>query len=160
LFLVQHQWHIALRGETHICCSVGTGTSACGSRGTEIYTCIYEYSEKSISKTRGTETHNCSYRGKGKYKVIPLRDRCRQRVGRGIALLFHDRGTRRGLVVSSTPQPHFTPGKDAVPILQEAAWGPVPVWTDRKSRPNRNSIPDRPVRSSVAIRIELPGPQF
>jgi len=32
-----------------------------------------------------------------------------QRVGRGIALLFHDRGTRR---VSSTPRPHFTPEKD------------------------------------------------
>jgi len=30
-------------------------------------------------------------------------------VGRGIALLFHDRGTRR---VSSTPWPHFTPRKD------------------------------------------------
>ena len=35
-----------------------------------------------------------------------------QRVGRGIALLFHDRGTRRGWVVNSTPRPHFTPGKD------------------------------------------------
>ena len=34
-----------------------------------------------------------------------------QRVGRGIALLFHDRGTRRGWLVSSTPRPHFTPGK-------------------------------------------------
>ena len=32
-----------------------------------------------------------------------------QRVGRGITLLFHDRGTRRGWVVSSTPRPHFTP---------------------------------------------------
>jgi len=42
-----------------------------------------------------------------------------QRVGRGIALLFHDRGTRRGLAVSSTPRPHFTPGKDTVPILQD-----------------------------------------
>ena len=31
-----------------------------------------------------------------------------QRVGRGIALLFHDGGTRRGWVVSSTPWPHFT----------------------------------------------------
>jgi len=36
-------------------------------------------------------------------------------VGRGIALLFLDRGTRRGWVVSSTPRPHFTPGKDPVP---------------------------------------------
>ena len=32
-----------------------------------------------------------------------------QRVDRGIALLFHDRGTRRGWVVSSTPWPYFTP---------------------------------------------------
>jgi len=52
-----------------------------------------------------------------------------QRVGRVIALLFHDRGTRRGWVVSSTPRPHFTPGKDSVPILQEAGWVPGPVWT-------------------------------
>ena len=33
-----------------------------------------------------------------------------QRVGRGIALLFHDRGTRRGWVVSGTPRPLFTHG--------------------------------------------------
>jgi len=37
-----------------------------------------------------------------------------QRVGRVVALLFHDRGTRRGWVVSSTPRPHFTPRKDPV----------------------------------------------
>ena len=30
-----------------------------------------------------------------------------QRVGRGVALIFHDRGTRRGRVVSSTPQMHI-----------------------------------------------------
>ena len=34
-----------------------------------------------------------------------------QRVGRGVALFFHDRGTRRGWVVSSTSRPHFTPGE-------------------------------------------------
>jgi len=45
-----------------------------------------------------------------------------QRVSRGIPLLFHDRGTRRGWVVSSTPRPQFTPGKYSVPILQEAGW--------------------------------------
>jgi hypothetical protein len=65
-----------------------------------------------------------------------------QRVGRGIALLFHDRGTRRGWGVSSTPRLHFTPGKDPVPILQQAGWAPGPVWTGVKSRPYRNSIPD------------------
>jgi len=65
-------------------------------------------------------------------------------VGRGIALLFHDRGTRRGWVVSSTPRPHFTPGKDRVPILQEAWWAPGPVWMGGKSRPHWHSIPDWP----------------
>jgi len=49
--------------------------------------------------------------------------------------------------VSSTPRPHFTPGKDPVPILQEAGWDPGPVWTGGNSRPQRDSIPDRPARS-------------
>jgi len=61
-------------------------------------------------------------------------------------------------VVSSTPRPHFTPGKDPVPIVQEAGWAPGPVWAGGKSRSHRDSIPDRSVRSSVAILTELPGP--
>jgi len=74
-----------------------------------------------------------------------------QRVGRGVALLFHDRGTRRGSVVSNTPRPHFTPGKDPVPIVQEARWAPGSVWTGGKSRPHRDSIPDHPGRSQYII---------
>ena len=77
-----------------------------------------------------------------------------QRVGRGIALLFHD--TRRGWVVSSTPRPHFTPGKEPVPILQEAGWAPGPVWTGGKSRPLQNSIPDRPAGSQSLYRQSYP----
>ena len=42
-----------------------------------------------------TEGHSDNY-VKGKGKVIPLQVRCGQRVGRGIALIFHDRSTRRG----------------------------------------------------------------
>ena len=79
-----------------------------------------------------------------------------QRVGRGIALLFHNRGTRRGWVVSSTPRPHFTPGKDPVPILQEAGWAPGPVWKGGKFRPHRDSIPDRPARSRSIYRLSYP----
>jgi hypothetical protein len=79
-----------------------------------------------------------------------------QRMGRGIALLFHDRGTRRGWVVSNTLQPHFTAGKDPVPILQEAGWAPGPVWTDRKSRPHRDSIPDRPAHSQSLYWLSYP----
>jgi len=41
-----------------------------------------------------------------------------------------------GVVVSSTPRPHFTPGKDPVPILKEAGWAPGPVWTGGKSLPH------------------------
>ena len=74
-------------------------------------------------------------------------------VGRGIALLFHDCGTRRRWVVSSTPRPHFTPRKDPVPILQEAGWAPGPVWTGEKSRPHRDSIPDHPARSQSLYRL-------
>ena len=83
-----------------------------------------------------------------------------QRVGRGIALLFLDRGTRRGWVVSSTPRPHFTPGKDPVPILQEAGWASGPVWTGGKSRPHRDSIPDRPARSQSLYRLSYPAQPY
>ena len=61
-----------------------------------------------------------------------------------------------GWVVSSTPRPHFTPRKDPVPILQEAGCAPGPVWTGGKSRPNRDSIPDRPARSQSLYRLSYP----
>ena len=50
------------------------------------------------------------------------------------------------------------PGKDPVPIVQEAGWPPGPVWTGRKSRPPGIWCPDRSARSWVAIPTELPGP--
>ena len=62
-------------------------------------------------------------------------------------------------MVSSTPRPHFTSGKDTVPILQEAGWAPGLVWTCGKSHPHRDSIPDRPARNSGTTPTELPGPQ-
>ena len=82
-----------------------------------------------------------------------------QRVCRGIALLFHDRGTRSWWVVSSTPRPYFTPGKDPVPIpiVQEAGWAPGTVWRGGKSRSTGIRSPDRPARCSVAKPTELPG---
>jgi len=60
-------------------------------------------------------------------------------------------------VVSSTPRPHFMPGKDPVPILQEAGWATGSVWTGGNSLHHRDSIPDRPASSSVTILTELPG---
>jgi hypothetical protein len=63
-------------------------------------------------------------------------------------------------VVSVTPGTYFIPGKDPVPIVQEAEWAPGPVWTGAENlAPTGIRSPDRPARSSVAIPTELPGPQ-
>jgi len=83
-----------------------------------------------------------------------------QRVGRGIDILYHNRGTRRGWAVSSTPRLHFTPGKNQVHIVQEAGWAPGPVWTGGKSRPHQDSIPDRPARSQSLYRLSYPAHDF
>ena len=56
-----------------------------------------------------------------------------RRWSRGIALLFLHHATRRGWGVSVTPRPLFTPGKDPVPIVQEAGWAPGPVWTGEEN---------------------------
>ena len=51
----------------------------------------------------------------------------------------------------SRPRPGwFTPGKDRVPIVQEARWAPGPVWTGAENlAPHRDSTlgPSKPVAS-------------
>jgi len=68
-------------------------------------------------------------------------------VSRGIALLFlGPQHSRWGW--GSAPRPcRLYPGKDPVPILQEARWATGPFWTRGKSRAYRDSTPDRPARS-------------
>ena len=81
------------------------------------------------------------------------------RGSRGIALPYHDHGTRRGWGVSVTPRPLFTPGKDPVSIVQEAGWAPGPVWMGAENlAPTGIRSPDRPARRPVAIPTTLPGP--
>ena len=42
----------------------------------------------------------------------------------------------------------FTPGKDPVPIVQEAGWAPERVWTGAENlAPSGIRSPDRPSRS-------------
>jgi len=60
----------------------------------------------------------CVFYGVVKVKRSRYRPGVAQRVGRGIALLFHDRDTRRGWVVSSTPRPHLPPGKTRYPFYR------------------------------------------
>ena len=70
-----------------------------------------------------------------------------QRVSRGIALLFHDRSTRRGVSGQQHASAALNPGKETVPIFPEVGWAPGLIWTGGKSRPHRDSIPDRPARN-------------
>jgi hypothetical protein len=61
---------------------------------------------------------------KGKVKVTLMQalrlctGRMAHRGSRGIALLCHDHGTRRGWGVSVTPRPLFTPGKTQYPLYR------------------------------------------
>jgi len=110
------------------------------------YTCVTHPSNRTVILLKQSK----------KVKWSHYRPGVVQRVGRGIALLFHECSTIRGWVVSSTPRQHFTPRIDMVPIVQEAGWAPGPVWTGGKSRPNRDSIPDLPAHSQSLYRLNYP----
>jgi len=74
--------------------------------------------------------------------------RTAHRGSRGIALLFHYHGTKRGCGVSVTPRPLFTSGKDPVPIVQETGWALGPVWTGAENlAPTGIRSPIQPVAS-------------
>jgi hypothetical protein len=53
----------------------------------------------------------------------------------------------------------FTPGRDPVPVVQEAGWAPGPVWTgvEDLARTGIRS-PDRPARSESLHRLSYRGP--
>jgi hypothetical protein len=83
--------------------------------------------------------------------------RTAHRGSRGIALPFHDHGTRRGCGVSVMPRPLSTPGKYPVPIVQEPGWGTGPVWTGADNvAPTGIRSPDRPARSQSLYRLRYP----
>jgi len=57
------------------------------------------------------------------------------------------------------PRPLFTPGKDPVPIVQDAGWAPGPVWTGAENlAPTRIQSLDRPAScyTNYATRPTLP----
>ena len=97
-----------------------------------------------------------------------------QRVGRGIALLFHDRCIRRWVSGQQHAPAALYPREcAALPIVQEAEWAPGPVWTGAlnlvpigiRSRTVQPGLVPTGIRSrtvqpgsSVTIPTELPGP--
>ena len=79
-----------------------------------------------------------------------------QRVGRDIALLFHDRGTRRGWVVSSTPRPHFTPGKTQYPFYRRLGGPQGQSWHAENLVPTGIRSRDCPACSQLLYRLSYP----
>jgi hypothetical protein len=52
----------------------------------------------------------------------------------------------------------FTPGKDPVPIVQEAGWALVPVWIGAENlAPTEIWSPDLPARSESLYWLSYPG---
>jgi len=74
-------------------------------------------------------------------------DRTAHRGSRGIALLFLDHGTRRGEGSASRTGRSLPPGKDLVPIVQEAGWAPGLVRTGAQNLASTGiRFPDHPAR--------------
>ena len=60
---------------------------------------------------------------------------------------------------ASRPGRSLPPGKNPVPIVQEAGWAPGPVWTGAENLASTGiRFPERPAPLPVAVPTELPGP--
>jgi len=59
--------------------------------------------------------------------------RTAHRGSRGKALLCHDMALEGGEGSASRPGHSLPPGKDPVPIVQEAGWAPGPIWTSAEN---------------------------
>jgi len=78
-----------------------------------------------------------------------------QTVGRGIALLFHDRGTGRGEWSAARPGRTLPRGKTGTHLTGE--WlGPKSGLYGRKISTHRDTIPDRPAHSQSLCRLSYP----
>ena len=154
----EHLISVSLYAQSYICNTFFTMYS---NVGYILYVCvcvyiyIYIYLYKNIFATQGIV--------RKKVKCTPVQamklctDRTAHRGSRGIAVHFHDHGTRRGWGVSVTPRPLFTPGKDPLPVVQEAGWAPGPVWTGAENlAPTGIRSPDRPARSQSLYRLIYP----
>jgi len=75
-------------------------------------------------------------------------------LSRGITLLFLGPSALDGMGSHPHAPVASNPGKDPVPIVQEAGWAPGPVWTGGKSRLHRDSITDRP--ALIQYRLSYP----
>ena len=76
-----------------------------------------------------------------------------QRVGRGIALLLHNRGTRRGEWSASRPGRTLPPGKTRYPLYRRLGGPQSRSGRAENLVPTGISIPDRVARSQPLYRL-------
>ena len=75
-----------------------------------------------------------------------------------MAVLFFTTALEGSEGSASRPGHSLPPGKDPVPIVEEAGWAPGPVWTDAENlAPTGIRFPDL---QPFAIPTELPGSQL
>ena len=87
-------------------------------------------------------------------KVHLCTGRTHHRGSRGIALPFHDHGSRRGWGVSVTPRPLFTPGKTGYKLHRSCVGPRACLDKCEKSRtPTGIRSPDRPALSQLLYRL-------
>ena len=108
-----------------------------------------------VTNSKGKDTVKCTL-----VQALGLcTGRTAHRGSRGIALLFHDHGTRRGWGVSVTPRPLFTPGKTRYPLYrrlggpqgrsgQARKISPPPEFDPRTVQPVASSYTDYATRSN------------
>ena len=88
--------------------------------------------------------------------------RTAHRESRGIALPFHDHGTRRWRGLSVTPRPLFAPGKESVPLYRRMGGpqgrsgqvrkiSPPPGFDDRTVQPVASRYSDYATRPTIHL---------
>jgi len=77
----------------------------------------------------------------------------------GSSTLFLTSALEGGEGSASRPGRTLPPGKDPVPIVQEAGWSSGPLWTGEENlAPTGIRSPDRPARKQSIYRLSYRGP--
>ena len=110
---------------------------------------------RDISMQRRCGGKNCNCKVMVKVKFTLEQATKAQRESRGISTL-----PLTSVLTGVDGERHAqAPGKDPVPIVQEAGWAPGPVWTGAENlTPTGILSPDSPAHSESLYRLSYPGP--
>jgi len=119
---------------------------------------FFTQSEVQRQESKRWSPYNFHYRKCTLVQALMLcTGRTAHRGSRGIALLFHDHGTRRGWGVSVKPRPLFTPGERPGTHCTRGWVGPrAGPDSCGKCRPTGIRSQERPARSQSLYRLSYP----